>query len=212
MQLDRIDKSAFADMERFYRAHLINSLSGFKSVNLLGTVSEEGITNLAVISSVFHLGADPALMGFIMRPVTVTRDSYNNILSNGSYTLNHLNEAIYKQGHQTSARYPEEASEFDEVGLTPYYSSKLKAPYVLESQVKMGLQFLEKKEIELNGTILMIGQIEEIFVPSACISEDGYLDIEKAGSMTVSGLDAYHLTQKRSRLSYAKPDRPLKEI
>lgn len=212
MSITRLGSADFTDMERFYRAHLINSLSGFKSVNLLGTISENNIPNLAVISSVFHLGANPALMGFIMRPITVTRDSYNNIMANGSFTFNHLNTGIIKKAHQTSARYPENISEFEAVGLSPEFSPQFKAPYVRESRVKMGLSFVEKKEIELNGTILIIGKVEEIFFPSDCLHEDGYLDIEKAGSITVSGLDTYHSTRRQSRLSYAKPDKPLQEL
>ena len=212
MSIKRIKADAFKQMERLYRARLVNSLSGFKSVNLLGTISESGITNLSVISSVFHLGANPALMGFIMRPITVTRDSYNNIMANGSFTFNHLNTAIFEQGHQTSARYPEEISEFVAVGLSPEFSDLVKAPYVKESQVKIGLKFLEKKDIELNGTLLIIGQVEEIFFPEDCLREDGYLDIEKAGTLAVSGLDGYHSTQMNCRLSYAKPDQPLTKL
>ena len=44
------------------------------------------------------------------------------------------------------------------------------------------------------------------------VLEDGFVDIEKAGSMTVSGLDSYHKTNRIARLSYAKTDSPLKEI
>ncbi|MCJ8275234.1 MAG: flavin reductase family protein, partial [Bdellovibrionales bacterium] len=47
---------------------LVNSLSGFKSANLVGTQSKDGQTNLAMFSSFFHLGANPPLMGFVLRP------------------------------------------------------------------------------------------------------------------------------------------------
>ena len=49
--------------------HLINSLGGFKSVALIGTKSEAGNTNLAIFSSIFHLGANPPLVGLIFRPI-----------------------------------------------------------------------------------------------------------------------------------------------
>jgi hypothetical protein len=35
--------------------------------------------------------------------------------------------------------------------------------------------------------------------------EDGYLDIEKAGTISCTGLDSYHITQRLQRLNYAKP-------
>ena len=41
----------FSDIEsweRFYRANFINSLTGFKSINLIGTVNELGQTNLGI--------------------------------------------------------------------------------------------------------------------------------------------------------------------
>lgn len=196
-------------MERRSRTRLVNSLSGFKGVNLCGTVSKEGITNLAIINSVVHIGADPALMGFIMRPVTVRRDTFNNILETGHYTFNHLNKVIYKKAHQTSARYPIEVSEFEAAELTEIYSDLLKAPYVQESHIRIGLSFVEKIPIPINGTTLMIGKVEEIFYPEGTLTEDGYLDIEKAGSITSSSLDAYHSTQKIARLSYAKADRKI---
>lgn len=195
----------FPAMEQRFRTRLINSLSGFKSVNLLGTVDEQGITNLSVVSSVIHIGANPALMGFLMRPITVTRDSYNNILSNSSYTFNHLNASMYREAHQCSARYPSTESEFVAVGLTPEYRTRVKAPYVAESAVKIGLEFREQMEIPLNGTILMIGQVMEVIFPEDCLAEDGYLDIEKAGSLACSSLDGYHQTSLLERLPYAKP-------
>jgi hypothetical protein len=60
-------------MENFYRAAFVNSLSGFKSASLIGTIDKNKQTNLAVFSSVFHLGSNPALMGFINRPDSVDR-------------------------------------------------------------------------------------------------------------------------------------------
>ncbi len=207
-----IDASGIIAMEQRSRTRLINSLSGFKSINLCGTISKEGVTNLSLISSVVHIGANPALMGFIMRPVTVRRDTYNNILETGQYTFNHLNANIFKKAHQTSARYPVEISEFEAASLTEIYSDIVKAPYVAESHVRIGLEFVEKMPITVNGTLLMIGRVTEIFFPKDCLLEDGYLDIEKAGSITTSGLDAYHSTQKLARLSYAKADRVIKEI
>lgn len=201
-----------SEMERRSRTRLINSLSGFKSVNLCGTISKDGVTNLSIISSVVHIGADPALIGFIMRPVTVRRDTFNNILETGHYTFNHLNKEIFKKAHQTSARYPIEVSEFEAAELTEIYSDVVKAPYVKESHIRIGLSFVEKISIPINGTTLMIGKVEEIFYPAGTLAADGYLDIEKAGSITSSSLDAYHTTQKLSRLSYAKADRKIEVI
>ena len=208
----RIEKADLRQMEKRFRLRLINSLPGFKSANLIGTIDNKGNQNLAIVSSVIHLGSDPALLGFISRPVVVPRDTCSNILDTGIYTINHISADFFKSAHQTSARYPADISEFDKVGLHPEFLNGFKAPFVKESQIKIGMALKEKIDIQSNGTIMLIGEIREIYFPEFCLSEDGYLDIEKAGSLTVSGLDGYHTTNQISRLSYAKPDQAVSEL
>ncbi|MBC7922786.1 MAG: flavin reductase [Ferruginibacter sp.] len=200
-----LTEADFPAMNRFYRANLINSLSGFKSTNLVGTVSSQGIPNLAVFSQVFHLGANPALMGMLVRPDSVPRHTLTNLLETGSFTLNHLRPEFFEAAHQTSANY--EGSEFDACGFTPEFSGKLAAPYVRESTVKIGLEFRERVDLAINGTVLVIGAVVEIRFPADCLQPDGYLDLEKAGTVTGSGLDGYHVTQRLARLPYARPER-----
>ena len=192
------------EMEQRKRAHLINSVGGFKSVCLIGTIDLTGQTNLAVFSSIVHIGANPPLISFIMRPDSVDRHTLINILNTGSYTINHLNETIYKQAHQTSARYPKEISEFDATGLGVEYKANCKAPFVKESNIQLDIEFKERIDLTINNTIMVIGEIKNIYFPENCLQEDGYLDIEKAGTITCSGLDSYHLSNRISRLAYAK--------
>ena len=91
----------------------INSLSGYKSANLVGTKSKTGQENLSIVSSVVHLGANPPLMGFVVRPHSKDspRHTFENLESTSFFTLNHVNDKIIKESHQTSARYPREVSE-----------------------------------------------------------------------------------------------------
>ena len=123
-----------------------------------------------------------------------------------------MNEANYKKAHQTSARYPANISEFDATGLTPDIREGFPAPFVKESQVQFSLVLKEKINLALNGTILIIGQIQEVWIPDNILQADGFLDLEGAGSLTCSGLDSYHSTKRLARLSYAKPDQPIEVI
>lgn len=196
----------FRNFEKRSRAALINSLSGFKSANLVGTLDSKSQTNLSVVSSAFHLGADPALLGVIFRPHTVPRDGLENLLETQVFTLNHININILEAAHQCAARYPKEVSEFDATGLTPVWRDGFKAPYVQESLVQLGLKLAQHIPLEMNGTEMIIGEIQHLYAPLECLHQDGYLDIEKAQSVCVSGLDSYHETQRIHRLSYAKPN------
>ncbi len=209
MEITREDLN---DMEKRYRAKLINSLSGFKSVGLIGSVDKEGKDNLAIFSSGFHLGADPALMGIIIRPASVPRHTYENILETKFYTFNHINENIVKEAHQTSARYDREQSEFDIANLNREYLNNSKVPFVKESRLKFLLNYREHHELKINNTIMVIGEIVYINCEDKVLREDGSLNIENSGSLTTSGLDCYHRTEEVVRLSYAKTDKELEEI
>ena len=203
--------------ERF-RANFINSLSGFKSGNLIGTrspitsASKTGIDNLAVVSSVFHVGAHPPLLGMIMRPHSVPRDTLQNIKDTGEYTINHICTPIIEMAHQTSARYDSELSEFEQIGLAPQRTEQVNAPYVMEAHIKLGMQVQDIQLLAINQTELVIGQVVEVIVEPQWVGSDGYVDIEGAESIAVSGLDSYHSTNRLARFAYAKAEEKLRSI
>ncbi|WP_309642310.1 flavin reductase [Flavobacterium sp.] len=199
-------------MEKQERVHLVNSLGGFKSVSLIGTVDHLGNENLGIFSSILHIGANPPLIAVVFRPSPPERDTLKNILETGFYTINHINENIYKQAHQTAARYDSSISEFDVTGLKSEYKNDFFAPFVQESSIQIGVQFKEKINITINDTVMVIGEINHIYYPENCLAKDGFLDIEKANTITCSGLDSYHKTLQLNRLSYAKPNREIVAI
>jgi flavin reductase (DIM6/NTAB) family NADH-FMN oxidoreductase RutF len=200
-----LSNAQIMDMEQRKRAQLINSTSGFRSVALIGTIDTKGQTNLAIFNSIVHIGSNPPLLGFIMRPDSVERHTLSNIMETGHYTINHIHQKMYEQAHQTSARYPKNMSEFDATQLTPLFKEGFVAPFVNESHIQIGMEFKERISIQINQTSMIIGEIKWIHYPDHCLSEDGFLDIEKAGTITSAGLDSYHTTQVLKRLEYAKP-------
>ena len=191
--------------DRFYRANFLNSLSGFKSVSLIGTISESGIPNLAIFSNIVHLGADPALIGFVNRPLAAAPDTIANIQATGVYTINHIQEGFYQKAHQTSAKYPAEINEFTAVGLTEQYREGIQAPFVQESKIQYSLSLKEIIPIQWNNTFFVIGAVEQVFLDEALIDEDGFIDLHTAGSLASCGLDAYYTVSPLDRLAYAKP-------
>ncbi|WP_297838306.1 flavin reductase family protein [Ignavibacterium sp.] len=208
----KITNENILQFEKLFRTNFVNSLSGFKSANLIGTISKKGKTNLAIFSSVIHVGANPPLIGMLVRPASVPRHTYENIKDAGYFTINHINKEIYKQAHQTSARYDKDVSEFDECGLTPEFANTIKAPYVKESNIKIGCRFVEEHLIKTNDTIFIVGEILEVIIPDDVLTNDGYVDIEKAGTIAISALDSYHETKRIARLTYAKPRTKVKEL
>lgn len=191
--------------ERFYRANFINSLSGFKSASLIGTIDTEGIYNLAIFSNIVHIGADPALVGFVNRPLGAAPHTIANIESTHEYTINLFTSLNIQQAHQTSAKYATGKSEFDATGLTPQIMPFCKAPFVKESPAKYALELKEIIPVKQNNTWFVIGAITNVVIESDILGEDGFLSLENAGVVTSLGIDAYYTTQKVQRLPYAKP-------
>ena len=188
------------------RTNLINSLSGYKSANLIATCNEKGQSNISIVSSVFHLGASPALVGFIIRPDSARRDTLENIKATGQFTINHVNKATIKKSHQTSARYDKDISEFQACGLSEEVVENFKAPFVKESHVKMAVELIREEKLPENGAHLIIGTIKMVCLPKDLMNEDGSLDLHRAATVCVSGLDTYNEVTPVGRLSYAKPD------
>ena len=208
------DRGAIDEMPQRYRANLINCIPGFKPALLVATANAQGQTNLAIFSSIFHVGANPPLIGMIVRPAPegTERHSLDNILASECFTLNHVTAAMTAQAHQTSARYPRPVSEFDATGLTADFLDGFAAPYVVESPIQLGLSLAEHQPLAINDTHLIIGRIEWLRCPDTLINADGTVRLAEADSHVVCGLDSYHSVNPGNRFTYAKPDQKLQVI
>ena len=137
-----LDREGIVALPQRHRARLVNSLSGFKSANLVGTADGEGRTACCIVSSVVHLGSNPALLGVVFRPPGDDAHNYHNLAATGHSTLSHVTAAIHEAAHQTSARYAADVSEFEAVGLTPHWHGEGEVrfrPAVAESPARIEL-------------------------------------------------------------------------
>lgn len=201
----KLNKNDINNLDYRFRIRLINSITGPKSACLIGTKSKINGTNLAVFNSITHIGSNPPLVGVILRPnEKVRRDTYENIINEKFYTLNHINSRINERSHWTSASFDKHISEFRSCNLSEEYIEEFYAPYVQECDVKLGLKFKEKIEIKSNNSYLIIGQITNIYVNSLFIDEDGTLNLEISDSLSVGGLNTYYKLQMLTKFPYAR--------
>jgi len=198
------DKKEIDALDRVMRLKIINSVTGIKPGNLIGTINKSKNTNLAVFSSIIHLGSNPSLLGFISRPTTNdVGHTLNNIKQTGYYTINHIHSEFVKKAHYTSAKFPSNVSEFSACGLSEEYIDGFKAPFVKESTFKIGMRFKEVIDIKANGTVLVIGEIEQLIFPDNAFV-DGDIDLEASGGVGISGLNTYYALKKIESYPYAK--------
>ncbi|MEN2282672.1 flavin reductase [Algoriphagus sp. SE2] len=202
----QLQKEEIENLERKFRLNLINSISGIKPANLIGSKSLTNKENVAIFSSVVHLGSNPAQLGFIMRPQTdVPRDTYPNIVETGFYTINHVSQSFIKKAHFTSAKLEKGVSEFDRMKLEKEYVKGFHAPFVKESPVKIGMKHMESIPLP-NKCILVIGTVEMIILPDKVINELGQLNLEGYSGVGISGLNTYYGLNMLESFPYVRED------
>ena len=199
------DNKDISNLDKIYKINLINSCSGFKSANLLGSISINGNPNVAIFSSVTHLGSSPPTLGFILRPTTVPRDTYKNIKEFGVFTINHIWEDVIEDAHHTSAKYPEGISEFNMTNLESEFKGKFEAPFVKNAPVQMSMKFIEEIYVPSNDVMLIVAQIQELYVQDKLLQEDGLINLSKGNIVTINGLDTYAVPKFKKQLSYQRP-------
>ena len=204
--MKHISKAAISEMEKIERLNLINSCTGYKSANLIATKSVEGIANVAIFSSITHLGSNPAMIGFIVRPNTVPRDTYKNIKETGFFTVNHITQKIIADAHHTSANYDSDISEFNKTDFEAEYKNDLEIPFVKDSPVQLYCKYLNEYHIKENDTIHIIATIEHLFFNENMQHKDGWLQLDKANVVAINGLDGYCLPKLIDRFQYARPN------
>ncbi|WP_439102169.1 flavin reductase family protein [Congregibacter sp.] len=207
-----LKSSDIKDLERRRRAALINSITGYKPANLVGTVNARGESNLAIMSSLVHIGSNPPLLALIFRPDNTERHTLDNIRETGTYTVNHVHGAIIDAAHQTAARYPGEVSEFAATGLEELWLEGFSAPFVSQAVVRMGMELREEIPLAINGTHMVIGEIATLDIPGDAINDAGALDPASADTVAIAGLDSYYRSTLVQRMAYAKPDQEPRRI
>jgi len=203
--MNYFNEDTIENLDHIYKINLINSCSGYKSSNLIATRSDAGIENVAVFSSVTHIGSSPAMLGVFMRPTTVIRNTYDNIKSTGFYTINHIHKSIIEDAHHTSAKYDASISEFEVTNLNSEYKNNFHAPFVKNAPVQLAMQFVEEYDIKANNTILVIGEIIGLHINDNLLQNDGFLDLSKAEVAAINGLDGYAIPKSNTRFGYQRP-------
>lgn len=206
--MKNFSKGEINGMDKIKRLNLINSCTGYKSANLIVTKSISGISNVAVFSSVTHIGSNPPMISFITRPLSVKRDTYNNIKENGYFTVNHITENMIEDAHHTSANYDETISEFDKTNLEEEHKAGIEIPFVKNSPVQLLCKYINEYHILENDTVHIIASIENLFFDENLLHNDNWLQLDVAKVVTINGLDGYALPFLIDRFEYARADKP----
>jgi flavin reductase (DIM6/NTAB) family NADH-FMN oxidoreductase RutF len=149
-------------------AHLLTDVVVPRPIAWISTVDERGIYNLAPFSSYSMVSNRPLLICF---SVGTTRDGQKkdtilNIELTKEFVISVVTEDLAEAMNKTSAPYPRDISEYEEVGLTPVKADLVKAPMVGESPINMECRVLQILEFGQAPALssLVIGEILLIHV------------------------------------------------
>jgi len=183
-------KDYIKNADRIWRLNFINSVTGIKPANLIGSKSKNGKENLAIFSSVVHLGSNPALLGFVIRPQHKKKShTFLNIQETQYFTINSITKSFYKKAHLTSSKILE--SEFDVFNIDKEYIEDFHAPFVKKSPLKIGMRIENLVNLP-NGCKLIIGSIELISIIDSYLDSDGKIDLDRSDIVGISGLNSYY--------------------
>ena len=188
----KLVKTEIDNLELKRKLNLINSISGIKPANLIATRSEAGEDNVAIFSSVIHLGSNPPQLGFIVRrQVNEPTHTFLNIKETGWYTINHITESLMEKAHYTSTQLPREESEFDVMQIEKEVLDQFPVPFVKDSPIKIGMRLIEIIPLP-NGCSLVIGLVELILLDDHVTNSLGQLNLSACHVVGISGLDTYY--------------------
>ena len=165
------------------------------------------ISNLALFSSVVHLGSNPQLVAMFSRPNTDTpKQTLKNIIDSNAYTINHVNSKILHRSHATSKKFSPSESEFTQCNLEEGYIKDFPAPFVKECNIGVGVSYKRHFTIDENGVVMIIGEIDKIIVDEQFISETGEVLLSSLDSIGVAGNNSYYSLKTLSSLEYVSSD------
>ena len=67
------------------------------------------------------------------------------------------------------------------------------------------MKYIEDYHIQANGVLLIVAEIDELYVNDAFLQDDGFINLSEAKVAAINGLDAYTIPKLKDRFSYQRP-------
>lgn len=172
---------AVQDLDPTEAYKLASGLTVPRPIGWIGTVSAEGIRNLAPYSFFNMVARYPPT--FVVAPLLDARkDTLNNVKATGVFTVNIVTEETVVAMNASAASLPAEVDEFDACGLTAVKADTSDAPLVAEAvanfecTVKHMIPLGAEPEDNRASGMLIIGEAQNIHVAERVIDDAFHID------------------------------------
>jgi len=124
------------------------------------TVNARGVVNAAPFSSFNYVAHSPPMLAVnIGSREGVLKDTAQNIVDTGEFTVNAATEANMELMHQSSAEYPPGESEVEALGIALLPGSKVRTPRIACSPIQMECRLEQVIKLGRGLNTLYIGEI-----------------------------------------------------
>ncbi len=193
-----------------------------RPIAFVSTIDAEGRPNLAPYSFFNAFSSNPPIVVFSSnRRVTdnTTKDTLHNVRATGEAVINMVNYAIVRQMAVCSVEFPAGVSEFEQSGLTPIPSTRVRPPRVKESPAQLECQVRDIITLGKHGGAghLIICEVVCLHIAEEVVDERGRIDPHKIDLMgrlgrayyvRASGEAVYTIVQPVTKMVIGYPSLP----
>jgi flavin reductase (DIM6/NTAB) family NADH-FMN oxidoreductase RutF len=178
-----------------------------RPIGWIGSVSEEGVRNLAPFSFFNAVAASPPTVLFsTIRAGGRKKDTLANVEQTGVFAVNVVTEEIIDAMNLTSGRYDPSVDEFELAGLTAVSGTTVAAPMVGEAKANLECRLGQIVPIGADGPMaasIVIGDVVRVHVDGSIL--DG-TRIDQAALKSVGRMGGPTYTRTRDQFSLDRPE------
>ena len=190
--------------------HLLISGISPRPIALVGSLDENGISNLAPFSFFNAFGANPPIIGFspaLSGRTGLPKDTLLNIKETKEFTVSIINSSIVEQISLSSCEFDKNIDEFVKTGLTKYKSENIGAYGVQESNFIMECKLHDI--ISLGGNPgsgnLILGEVLQFHINKSILTDTNQVDPYKLDPIARNG-GSWYTEAKKGLFELKKPN------
>jgi len=155
-----------------------------RPIGWIGTVSTEGVYNLAPYSFFNAVSASPPTV--IVSPGMAGgeyKDTLRNMLDTKEFTVNIVTADLATEMNETSTA--EKGDEFSRTGLTPVFGTDVAAPMVAECKANLECRVTQTVEIGKDEvtSVVVFGEVVRFHIEEDLINERYHVDPQKLNAV-----------------------------
>ena len=185
---------------------LLIGLVGPRPIGWIGSLSEEGVRNLAPFSFFNAVAASPPTVLFsTIRAGGSKKDTLANVEQTRAFTVNVVTEQVVDAMNVTAGRSDPSVDAFELAGLTAIPGTVVAAPMVSEAKANLECRVTQIVPIGTDGPMaasIVIGEVVRVHVDGSIL--DG-TRIDQAALKAVGRMGGPTYTRTRDQFSLDRP-------